>query len=154
MIFLGYKPGTQAYRLWNPSTKSIHVSASVRFHETVFPRKQKPTPITAADKKEEDPFVIVPLPEEESTPTVPAAELPKPAPLPPLGCLRQVTQPPPIHFLLHHLPNHLVLIPLQRHLCHHLLLPLLILSRHPESSHGSLNSTNTQAPTDSPPNCG
>jgi transposase InsO family protein len=39
MIFVGYEPGSKSYRLWNPRTRSIVISASVRFDETYFPRK-------------------------------------------------------------------------------------------------------------------
>ena len=44
MIFVGYEPGSKAYRLWDPSTRSIKISATVRFDETELPLKPKPTP--------------------------------------------------------------------------------------------------------------
>ena len=37
MIFVGYKPGAKAYRLWNPATRSIVISANVHFSENKFP---------------------------------------------------------------------------------------------------------------------
>ena len=39
MIFMGYEPGSKAYRLGNPKTRSIVISASVHFDENFFPRK-------------------------------------------------------------------------------------------------------------------
>jgi len=39
MIFVGYEIGSKAYRLWNPKTKTIVVSANVRFDESMFPNQ-------------------------------------------------------------------------------------------------------------------
>ena len=47
MIHLGYEPGSKAFRLWNPATRSIVVSTNVKFDECLFPNRppgQKPTP--------------------------------------------------------------------------------------------------------------
>ena len=37
MTLVGYKTGSKAYQLWNPATRSIVVSANVRFDEQEFP---------------------------------------------------------------------------------------------------------------------
>lgn len=37
MIFVGLEPGSNAYRLWDKSTRRITVSADLRFDETSFP---------------------------------------------------------------------------------------------------------------------
>ena len=37
MVFIGYENGSKAFRLWNPKTRSVVVSANVRFDETAFP---------------------------------------------------------------------------------------------------------------------
>ena len=39
MIFVGYEPGAKAYQLWNPATRSIVISANVRFSENKFPSR-------------------------------------------------------------------------------------------------------------------
>jgi transposase InsO family protein len=54
MILVGYESGSKAYRLWNPATRSITVSASVRFDESDFPNRPKeitPTPLTVSSSK-------------------------------------------------------------------------------------------------------
>ena len=45
MIFVGYEPGSKAYRLWDPASRSIKVSATVRFDESELPCKPKPKPL-------------------------------------------------------------------------------------------------------------
>ena len=47
MIHVGYELGSKAYRLWNPVSRSIVISASVRFDETQFPNRPRPDPATA-----------------------------------------------------------------------------------------------------------
>ena len=42
MMLVGYERGSKAYRLWNPATRSIVVSANVRFDKREFPSRQKP----------------------------------------------------------------------------------------------------------------
>ena len=44
MIFIGYKPGTKAYRLWNPATRSVVISANVQFNEHKFPYRPETSP--------------------------------------------------------------------------------------------------------------
>ena len=44
MIFVGYEPGSKAYRLWDPASRSIKVSATVRFDESELPCKPQPKP--------------------------------------------------------------------------------------------------------------
>ena len=44
MIFVGYEPGSKAYRLWDPATRSIKVSATVRFDENDLPCRPIPKP--------------------------------------------------------------------------------------------------------------
>ena len=46
MILVGYETGSKAYRLWNPATRSIVVSANVRFDKNVFPNKPTTAPLT------------------------------------------------------------------------------------------------------------
>ena len=50
MILVGYETGSKAYRLWNPTSRSIVISAKVRFDETDLPNhpapsKPKPAPL-------------------------------------------------------------------------------------------------------------
>jgi hypothetical protein len=54
MIFVGYEPGSKAYRLWDPRGHKIVISADVNFDESVFPNKpdEKPvTPPTLSDRQ-------------------------------------------------------------------------------------------------------
>jgi len=44
MIFVGYEPGSKAYRLWDPTTRSIKISAAIKFDETQLPCKSTPKP--------------------------------------------------------------------------------------------------------------
>lgn len=44
MIFVGYEPGSKAYRLWDPTTCSIKVSTAVRFDKTQLLCKSMPKP--------------------------------------------------------------------------------------------------------------
>ena len=84
MIFVGYETGSKAYRLWNPKTRSIVVSASVRFNESLLPRKsaQDPNPPKTSPPVEQ--YTHVPLVFDEDPPPtpqpVPTAQLPTPAP--------------------------------------------------------------------------
>ena len=39
MIFVGYETGSKAFRLWNPATRSIVISANVSFSEHEFPNR-------------------------------------------------------------------------------------------------------------------
>jgi hypothetical protein len=34
MIFIGYEPGSKAYRVYNPATRCVHVSRDVVFNES------------------------------------------------------------------------------------------------------------------------
>ena len=43
MVFIGYEYGSKAYRLWNPKTCSVVVSATVCFDKQIFPNR-KDTP--------------------------------------------------------------------------------------------------------------
>lgn len=40
MIFIGLEPGSKAFRLWDPSTRRVVISADVKFGELQFPAKQ------------------------------------------------------------------------------------------------------------------
>ena len=44
MVFIGYEPGSKAYRLWDPTTRSVKISATVIFDETKLPNKPAPKP--------------------------------------------------------------------------------------------------------------
>jgi len=82
MVFVGYELGSRAYRLWNPASRSIVISASVRFDETQFPNRSRPDAAVAGPsrlipKPNQFPpddcfYTILPeLAEEESTPPPP-----------------------------------------------------------------------------------
>ena len=43
MTLIGFETGSKAYCLWDPTTRSIVVSANVHFDENVFPHKLKPS---------------------------------------------------------------------------------------------------------------
>ena len=43
MVFVGYESGSKAFRLWNPKSRSIVVSANVRFNESELPYKMPTT---------------------------------------------------------------------------------------------------------------
>ena len=84
MIFVGYEPSSKAYQLWNPRTRSIIVSASVRFDENFFPRKSVQDPPVVGPSPKLDQHIQVPitLDEDITTPPqpTPVAMLPTPAP--------------------------------------------------------------------------
>ena len=44
MVFIGYEKGSKAYRVWNPETRSIVVSTSIRLDESRLPNKPQPKP--------------------------------------------------------------------------------------------------------------
>ena len=44
MIFVGYEPSAKAFRLWNPATRSIVISANVCFSELEFPNQPPAQP--------------------------------------------------------------------------------------------------------------
>jgi hypothetical protein len=46
MIFVGYEPGSKAYRLWDPRGHKIVISADVNFDESIFPNKPEEKPVT------------------------------------------------------------------------------------------------------------
>ena len=99
MIFVGYEPGAKAFRLWNPATRSIVISANVRFSEHEFPNQP-----------------AVPMPQPTATPvasssrnTLPPTDVPLPisffddekpkprlTPVPPVPPAPVVQPPPPI----------------------------------------------------------
>jgi transposase InsO family protein len=84
MVLIGYEPGSKAYRLWNPTTKTIHVSASVRFNESVFPnRPAKPLPPASKPIPPVDDSVVIPNPLDEDTPHFIAGPSSKPVEQPP-----------------------------------------------------------------------
>ena len=61
MTFVGYKPGSKAYRLWNPQTHKVIVSSDVTFNEQTFlhcPVPKLETPVT-----KEELHVLHPQPE-------------------------------------------------------------------------------------------
>jgi hypothetical protein len=43
MIFVGYEPGTKAWRFWDPEAHTVVVLRDAQFDETVFPRRPPPT---------------------------------------------------------------------------------------------------------------
>jgi hypothetical protein len=46
MIFVGYKPGSKAYCLWDPHSHKIVISTDVNFDESTFPNKPDEKPVT------------------------------------------------------------------------------------------------------------
>ena len=106
MIFVGYEPGANAYRLWNPTTRSIVISANVHFSEREFPNKPVVAPARPLNPP---PIPVASSSKVKSTPTEVEIPLsffdeevkPRPIPLPPpptqSGSSVPVTQlPPPI----------------------------------------------------------
>src|SRR6267142_224944 len=43
VTFVGYKPGSKGYQLWDKNTCSIHLSRDVTFNESSFPARDKET---------------------------------------------------------------------------------------------------------------
>jgi hypothetical protein len=90
MIFVGYEPGAKAFRLWNPATRSIVVSANVRFSEREFPSRpvalpppSPAPPIASSSETHIPPAEVVELPISFFD------EVPKPHPTP-------LPPPPPV----------------------------------------------------------
>jgi hypothetical protein len=71
MTFIGYKPGSKGYRLWDKNTRSIHLSRDVTFDESSFPSQgDEPCPAPPPTI----PAIVVPVPatkpsERETSPT-------------------------------------------------------------------------------------
>ena len=73
MVFVGYEPGSKAYRLWDPSSHRIVISSDVTFDETLFPNRPVETPVnppTVAQRLDiplkgsegkQDEFITLPL---------------------------------------------------------------------------------------------
>ena len=65
MIFVGYESGAKAFRLWNPATRSIVISANVKFSENDFPNRPalpRPPPAPAPPANPPSvPYVEIPL---------------------------------------------------------------------------------------------
>ena len=53
MTFVGYKPGSKAYRLWDPSSHKVVISSDVTFDETLFPHlpTEKPDPVNSTEPR-------------------------------------------------------------------------------------------------------
>ena len=62
LIFVSYETGSKAYRLWDPSKRSIVISAKVRFDETVLPNKPEANKPVASSSKQKLPS---PPPDED-----------------------------------------------------------------------------------------
>jgi hypothetical protein len=61
MIFIGYKPGSKAYRLWDPQGHKIVILADINFNKATFPNKPEEKPVeppTASDCQELGPKQI------------------------------------------------------------------------------------------------
>ena len=88
MIFVGYESGAKAFRLWNPATRSIVISANVKFSENEFPsRPALPNPPPAAvppANSQSVPYVELPLTFfDEPIETKATRHKPPPSPPPP-----------------------------------------------------------------------
>ena len=111
MILVGYEIGSKAYRLWNPVTRSIVVSANVRFDENVLPNKPAATlpkvptePIATSSKlpppTSQDYIRVRDYDDDEflyptTVPPAPSVHLPTPAPSAGPSAPPNVTAPPP-----------------------------------------------------------
>ena len=103
MIFVGYEHGAKAFRLWNPVTRSIVISANVKFNEFEFPnRPTVPIPPTPAP-----PIAPTPPPSEVQIPysffdedIIPRAPSKPPRAPPPLPPLPSSSSSSPLVFLL------------------------------------------------------
>ena len=116
MIFVGYEPGSKAYRLWDPATRSIKVSATVQFDKTQLPCKPIPKPL--AQRKTltlapEPPSTYVNIDFWNENPPLPwSGELPPSPPSPPSTTssssfsAQDPTPEPPESPPLHHSPSH------------------------------------------------
>ena len=53
MTFVGYEPGSKAYRLWDPLSHKIVISSDVTFDETLFPHlpAEKPDPVKTTEPR-------------------------------------------------------------------------------------------------------
>jgi hypothetical protein len=87
-IFVGYEPGSKAWRFWDPEGHKVIISCDAKFDETVFPRKQPaiPTvpgaPIEQPDAPESTPDK--PESQEADAEAAPAPEPPRQQkPIPP-----------------------------------------------------------------------
>ena len=54
MIFVGYEPGSKAYRLWDPKSHQIVISSDVQFNEEEFPVLLPPEPVTPVPSSSQD----------------------------------------------------------------------------------------------------
>ena len=110
MIFVGYEAGAKAYRLWNPATRSIVVSANVRFSEHEFPYRPAvlpsptpasvdSTPVASSSRNRLSPmecqlpssfFDEVPKPRSKPAPLIkpPVPPIPPVPPVPPITAIQ------------------------------------------------------------------
>ena len=106
MTLIGFETGSKAYRLWDPTTRSIVVSANVHFDENVFPHKPKPSapevhaqPIVSSSKSPPPShanYVSVPWFSEDEPEGTSFVHPPPPSrPTSPLHHLPQAHQMPP-----------------------------------------------------------
>ena len=103
VIFIGYEPGSKAFRLWDPSTHSVVVSASVRFNESEFPncpRSNSPVagpsakvPITAPPTS--DRYITITGIADEDPPPPPPTKAPSTSGPSSSGPPRHTPTPPP-----------------------------------------------------------
>ena len=54
MIFVGYKSGSKAYRLWDPKSHRIVISSDIQFNEEEFPALLPPEPVTPIPSSSQD----------------------------------------------------------------------------------------------------
>ena len=85
MVFIGYEPGSKAFKLWDPKTRSIKISVKVRFDETVLPNRpaiQPPQPVasTSTLPPPEPTTVEFPVFDESPTRTTEPHETPEVVP--------------------------------------------------------------------------
>ena len=95
MIFVGYDISKRSFRLWNPETRSIVISANVRFSESEFPNRPithpsapipiAPAPPIASSSKAVLPRQTVQIPldflNEDPLPTSKYTSIPAPVPV-------------------------------------------------------------------------
>jgi len=88
MIFVGYEPGAKAFRLWNPVTRSIVISANIHFSEHEFPNRPAALPPPTSTPTSQPPAASsssnrLPPTEVQLPDSFFNDEMPKPRPPPP-----------------------------------------------------------------------
>jgi len=84
MILVGYETGSKAYRLWNPTSRSIVISAKVRFDETDLPNHPAPPKPKPASPKQQPLLASPPDVEYVDIPIFPSTDEPSSSKIKPI----------------------------------------------------------------------